>query len=106
MTAMRLASVGLSLAIVTVAGTAFAAGRPAAGIRAAEMCDPGVETAPGNPPLSPSSDDVVVGHRVVLVDAAAPKVHEFRDRPGGWWWLKTLVVVRRGRAVTLTVPRG
>jgi hypothetical protein len=84
----------------------FAAGGSTGSPRVAATCDRGAETAPGNPPLSPDADDLVVGHRVVLVDAAGPKVNEFRDHPGGWWWLKTLVVLRKGRAVTLTVPRG
>lgn len=97
--------VGVTLTVVAVAVTAFASGGSAS-VAAAAACDRGVETSPGNPPLSPSSDDLFVGHRIVLVGAAAPKVHEFRDRPGGWWWLKTLVVVREGRAVTLTVPRS
>jgi hypothetical protein len=92
------------------AGVAVAIGFAASGStgssRVAATCDRGVDTAPGNPPLSPNADDLVVGHRVVLVGAAAPKVNEFRDQPGRWWWLKTLVVVRKGRAVTLTVPRG
>ena len=42
----------------------------------------------------------------MLVGAAAPKTHEIRDRPGGWWWLKTLAIVRGGRVVTLSVPRS
>src|SRR5437870_2802211 len=95
----------LLVAVTASAVVAFAAGGSGASV-AASACDPGVQTGSGNPPLSPSAEDLVVGHRIVLVGAAAPKVHEFRDRPGGWWWLKTLVVVRKGRSVTLTGPRS
>jgi hypothetical protein len=65
-----------------------------------------VETGDGNPPPTPTSDDLFVGYRIVLIGAAGPKDHEFRDRPGGSWWLKTLVIVRPGRAVTVSVPRS
>lgn len=98
--------VGVTLSVVTVAVTAFAAGGSAASVRVAATCDRGVETGDGNPAPTPKAGDLFVGQRIVLVGAAAPKVHEFRDRPGGWWWLKTLVIVREGRAVTLTVPRS
>jgi hypothetical protein len=69
-------------------------------------CDPGVETADGNPAPGHRPSDLFVGHRVLLVGARAPKTNEFVDRPGGWWWLKTLAVVRGTRAVTLSVPRS
>jgi hypothetical protein len=97
---------GLALTVVSVAVTTSAAGGSGASVGTAKTCDRGVATAPGNPPLSPSFDDLVVRDRIVLVGAAGPKSHEFRDHPGGWWWLKTLVAVRKGRAVTLTVPRS
>ena len=95
----------VALAVTTAAITAFAGGGAASSARVASTCDKGVETGDGNPPPAPTPDDLYVGRRIVLVGAAAPKEHEFRDHPAGWWWLKTLVIVRSGRAVTLTVPR-
>jgi hypothetical protein len=93
--------------LAAAAVTAFAAaGGSAASVRVPPKCDRGVETTDGNPPPTPTPVDLFVGHRLVLVGAATPKTHEVRDRRGGWWWLKTLVIVRGGRAVTLTVPRS
>lgn len=69
-------------------------------------CDPGAETPDDNPAPQPRSADLFVGRRIVLVGASAPKEHEFLDRPGGWWWLKTLVIVRGGSSITLSVPRN
>src|SRR4051794_9057761 len=89
------------LAVVTAIAVA---GGSAASVRG-PSCDRGVETADGNTAPTPGSADLFVGRRLLLVGAAAPKTHEFRDRPGGWWWLKTLAVVRGGHAITLTVPR-
>ena len=108
MSAMRLGTVGAgaALPVAAVAPLALAAGGSAASVRVAPHCDRGVETADGNPAPTPTRGDLFVGHRIVLGGAAASKAHEFRDHPGGWWWLKTLVIVRAGRAVTLTVPRG
>jgi hypothetical protein len=97
---------GVTLTVAALAATQLPAGGAPASAGAATACDRGVETGDGNPPPTHTADDLFVAHRIVLIGAAAPKAHEFHDHPGGSWWLKTLVIVRPGRAVTLTVPRS
>ena len=74
------------------------------GSSSAAACNAGVETADGNPPPTPTADDLFVGRRLLLRGAVGRKTHDVRDRPGGWWWLKVLAIVRGGRMVTLSVP--
>lgn len=105
---MRLLTSKTPLAASTsVLLTAIAVGLTAPdGSGGAASCNRGVDTGDGNPRPTPNAGDLFVGHRLLLAGALAPKTHEFRDRPGGWWWLKTLAMVGGRGTVTISVPRS
>jgi hypothetical protein len=83
----------------------IAAAATAAGAAPVRGCAERADSADPNPADTPTSDDLFVGRRILLVGARETKPWEVR-LDSGWLWLKTLADVRRGRRVTLTVPRG
>ena len=66
-------------------------------------CAERAESDSQNPVELRSADDIFVARRLLLVGAAGVKRVDYRR--DGTYWLKSLAVLRSGRAVTLSVPR-
>ena len=69
-------------------------------------CAERADSNSANPAESPRPEDMFVARRLLLVALQAPKTWETDGATPGWKWFKSLAVVRRGRRVTLTIPRS
>ena len=82
---------------------AFATGAQAA--TPVRTCAQRADTDSGNPVTSPTPDDIFVGHRILLAGGrTAGALRNVESGRAGWWWFKSLAVVRRGRRVTISIP--
>jgi hypothetical protein len=90
--------VAVALALLAFAGNTHAAA-PVRG------CADRADSNSANPADNPRPEDLFVGRRILLVGALGPKTWEYKQ-DDGQYWLKTLAVVRRGKRVTITVPRS
>src|SRR3954469_1965178 len=93
---MRVVAVAAVLALVAGA-SATAGGGPV------RTCGESIGATNETPTVR--SNDLLIGHRLVLIGAAGTKTRTFDSGTKGWFWLKSLAAVRSGRVVTLTVPR-
>src|SRR4051795_12980689 len=89
---------------ICLALLAFAANAQAA--TPVRTCAQRADSDSSNPAASPTSDDIFVGHRILLAGGrTAGAVRNVESGRPRWWWFKSLAVVRRGRRVTISIPR-
>src|SRR3954453_1295032 len=89
----------IAIASAAVAGSASAA----APVR---TCAQGIGSTKPSPVDHTRTQDLFVGHRLLLIGALAATARTFESGEPGWYWWKSLAAVRNGRDVTLTVPRS
>ena len=68
-------------------------------------CAQRADSDSANPVDTPRREDLFVGRRLMLVGALGEKSWEYEEAKGRFWF-KSLAVVRRGKRVTISVPRA
>src|SRR3954451_16782918 len=89
-----------------LAVTLFAFVTNASAATPTRTCAQRADSNRSNPAEHRTPDDLVVGHRIMLVGLLAEKIRDTESGTAGWKWFKALSVVRRGRRVTISIPRS